>query len=489
MATETSPRRFSWTGLIIAVLGASALGVAIPYGLAAFAPDKPAAAAAAPPRAPAVPPAPPKVDFLGPAKVAGTTASLADPAKTAELGVDDAMIVWLKVDLPENAAPPSNQGGVKPIAAPGTAPTPGAAPPAGAAPTAAAPGGGGRRGRGPRVPLTVQDQGGQDYSFSLEPKGDKIFALHLKKGYDKKPEYLTIKETGVKEGATWKVTDVPAPVVVVPDNALQGAPLGEIQLKPGRGGRIGASVHLTMALPKDQGVILKPVAASYTTIDNRQPGPGMISKAGESPYDARLNLPNARMARRVSFDMQTYVGVTTTETVTFHSAHIENRFGQPTLIVDKDEVVTTPSGLKVSLPAQDQGPRHQPRKIRSDITIRASYDVSGMKGDSVEGIAEGVYAVLVDPSPTSIGLSRISLGFTPVSQPDGAQVFLSAFPPDVTGTAGTFKYGPVKALTLKVTLTRPKVISTKRIVLPVNPKVFPADPGAGAPVGAQPRMV
>lgn len=460
MATDTSPRRFSWAGFGIAIVIAGVLGVAVPYALSSFSSDttsaKPAPKAAATP-----PPPPPKMDYLGAAKMSGSVASLAsDPSKTADLASDDAMVVWLKAVPAAGAAAPAPAGG--------------------AAPAAAGGGGGRAGGRGPRLPLAVKDEAGEDYAFSVERKEDNIYALHIKKGYSKKPATLTISEMKGKDVVDkWDVKDVPAPVVVLPDDSLKGAPLGEIQLKPGRGGRLGASVHLTMALPKNQGVILKPIAASYLQIDSSRPGSILISKQGESPYDGRLAVPNAQMARRVSFDMQTYEAVTTTETVTFHNARLEDRSGQPTLVVENAENATSPSGIKVQLPKQDWGPKRPPRHPKPEITLQITYDPPAVSGGGLVEIAPVLIAELTDPPLASLGLDRIKFTFVANQAAGGADVLLSPTSAPLKGAAGTFKYGPIANLTLKLTIVKPKILSTKRIVLPVNPKVFPPDPAGG----------
>jgi len=316
----------------------------------------------------------------------------------------------------------------------------------------------------------------------LERKDNGLFALHLKSGYDKKPNSLTVTETaGDKTVGTWKINDVPAPKLVLPDGALTGTPLGSVQLVSGRGGRIGASVHLTMPLAKDEGVILKPIAASYTPIDTPADSPGIVSKAGESPFDGRFNLPNAKMARRVSFDMITYQGVTTTETVTLKSIDIESAFGQPYLSVKSQETETAPSGIKLIAEVQGFAPRRAPRKIYNDVALQVSLDAGALKGDSVPGVAPGITAELVSPTPASLGLSNLRVTSMLVTPSEGENVFgapaSSRLP--VADANATVKTGLVGPMTFRITVVRPKIVSTKRIVLPVDPKLIEGGAGGG----------
>lgn len=470
MATQTS-RGFSWVSLGVSVLIAIGIGVGIAYYIGTM-PDKPVAATQAPPPAPAEAPPPPKIDFFGAGAMAGNTSTLSKEGVkvSADLSPADAMIVWLRMDIPARTGGGQGQRG-----------GPGGVAPATMAPMASG-GGRGGGGRGPRVPLTIKDPDGRDYSFSMESKDNGIFALHLKKGYDKKPAYLTITEAaGDKTVGSWKVENVPAPKLVLPDSALTGAPIGEIQIHQGGrpGARVTASVHLTMNLPKNQGVILHPVAASYTPIEASRTPNGLVSKPGESPFNGRLNVPNPEMAHRMSFDMQTYEAVQTFEDVTFKTARIESRFGQPTLIVDQDEVAKTKSGVKVALTRQDDGPKHKPRTIHPELGIRLMCSGEEMTLRGAPGIAPGIDAEITQPTPESLGLTKLSLSFYLGAMPEGQRVFDPVTPPTRTVPAGTFKFGPTP-ITIRMKITYAKLVKTQRIVLPVNPKVMPPDTsGAG----------
>ncbi|HVT13668.1 MAG TPA: hypothetical protein VHE55_15490 [Fimbriimonadaceae bacterium] len=471
MATQSSPRGFSWLSLGVSILIAIGLGVGIAYVMG-NAQEKPAVTGQVPPPAPAEAPLPPKIDFLGAGTVAGKTSTYSKDGvnASADLGPDDAMIVWLKMDVPGGGN--GGRGG------PGGRATNMAASPAALTPA----GSGGRGGRGPRAPLTVKDPDGHDYSYSMERKDDGVIALHLKRGYDKKPSYLTVAEvSGDKTIGSWKVENVPAPTLVLPDSALKGTPLGEVQIHEPRrqGGRMTASVHLTAKLAKDQGVVLRPVAASYTPIDaSRIRGGGLVSEPGASPFDAPVDLPNAPMARRVSFVMQTYGAVQSVEDVTFKTGRIESRFGQPTLIVDQDEVAKTKSGIKLALTRQDDGPKHQPKKIHTDITIRLLCSGEEMTDRGLEGIVPGIDAEIVQPTPESLGVSKIALSFFIGAMPDGQRVFSSTPTLPKTATPGTFKFGPV-LITIRLKVTKAKLLSTQMIVLPVNPKIMPPDTNSG----------
>lgn len=468
MATQTS-RGFSWVSLGVSILIAVGIGVGIAYYMGTM-PEKPVAATQAPPPAPEEAPPPPKIDFFGAGVLAGNTSTLSKEGikASADLGPADAMIVWVKMDVPNRGGGGQGQRGGPAGLAPATL-----------APTAA---GGGRGGRGPRVPLTIKDPDGHDYSFSMESKDGGIFALHLKKGYGKKPAYLTIAEmAGDKTVASWKVENIPAPKLVLPDSALTGAPMGEVQIHEGGrpGARVTASVHLTVSLPKNQGVVLHPVAASYAPIDTSRMPNGLVSKPGANPFDARLNVPNPEMAHRMSFDMQTYESVQTFEDVTFKTARIESRFGQPTLVVDQDEVAKTKSGVKVALTRQDEGPKHQPRKIHSEISIRLMCSGEEMAISGVKGITPGIDAEIIQPTPEALGLTKLSLSFYLGAMPEGQRVFDPVAPPTRTVQAGTFRFGPTP-ITIRMKVTQAKLVKTQRIVLPVNPKVLPPDTsGAG----------
>ncbi len=478
MATQSAPRRFNVVQFSFVLVIAVILGVGIPYGMAMFAseakPEMPKAA----PAAPAAATPPPKVDFFAAATVTGDEAKVdKDGVKaSAKLGMDDATIVFLRAPSLAADSGGGGGGGGGRSAPSASMSLPDPRPSAVRARSASVgAGGAGGQGGGPRparLPLTLKDSAGEDYSYFPEALDGGIIAVHVKKGYAKKPESLTLTEAagGVTYGS-WKIDSLPAPTQVLPESALQGQAPGEVQIVPGRGGRLSASAHLTMSLPNDEGVILHPVAASFTPIDTSRTPNGIISKAGESPFDGRFNMPNPKMAKRVSFDMETYQAETTTETVSFKSAHIESAFDQPYLVVDADETATSASGLKVTIAKQGTAPKRAPKKVHMYVALDAKFEADTLALGSVKGIVPRVSAEIVQPTPQALGLTGIKLSFGSDGQIRGANVFPGVPVPAMNAPAGTVKTGPVGPLTLKITIVRPKVIASKRIVLPVNPTV------------------
>jgi hypothetical protein len=137
--------------------------------------------------------------------------------------------------------------------------------------------------------------------------------------------------------------------------------------------------------------------------------------------------------------------------------------------------------LKVIMPRQDIGPKRQPRHVRNEVEIRVAADASGLKTE-VPGAAPMVSADIVDPNPGSIGLQKMKLEFW--SNAVGDTVFDGAADERVVSSAspGALRLGTFP-LKLRITVKRAKLISSKRIVLAVNPKVLPADANAPQPRG------
>ncbi|HTQ12200.1 MAG TPA: hypothetical protein VMI31_19205 [Fimbriimonadaceae bacterium] len=439
------------TSFLVLVILAVLVGIGIPVYFTWF--TKPAPPKPTTESAPRTPPPPIKIDFVQPGTVSGTQASFSKDgaSATADLQPDDAAVFWLKAEVPQRQAGAGGGGG------------------------------GGRGGRGRAfIPLSIKDSAGNDYSFALERKDGGLFALHLKRGYDKKPDSLTVTESsGGKEIGSWKIADIPAPKLLLPDDALKGNPIGIVQLASGRGGRISASPKLNAPLGQNQGAILHPLEASYTPIDTSRLPNGLVSKPGDTAFDDSFNLPNGKMARRVSFDMQTYEGVTTTETVALKTVQIQSAFGQPYISVAKDETVATPSGVKLIAHAQANAPRRAPRKPHNDVTLMLNLDVDALK--PVAGIAPSVSVQLVSPAPATLGLRQIKLETSFLNPSDGADVFAPPAAQTLAGAApdAAVKTGAVAPLVFKITIIRPKLVSTKRIVLPVDPKVMEGGPGGG----------
>ncbi|MFI5386648.1 MAG: hypothetical protein ACHQ50_11070, partial [Fimbriimonadales bacterium] len=121
MATQTSPGRFSWAHLGLWIVIAAVVGVGGTYAASLFVPEKKVTPEASPAASaqPRTPPPPPKIDFVEAGTMAANQAAFSkgDVHATADLGADDAMVVWVKAETP---------------------PAPG-----GAAPRASAPSGGG----------------------------------------------------------------------------------------------------------------------------------------------------------------------------------------------------------------------------------------------------------------------------------------------------------------------------------------------------------
>ncbi len=444
MGNQPPPRKFSWAAPVVAAV----VAVGVAYGTSEYLgsqPDDPHIKTEATSTAPA---APPKVEFLG----AAMPANASDDAKqAAELGIDDAMIVWMKV-------------------------TPAA----------------GADARGSMPQLGLKDEKGRDFSVSPRRAGDNMVALHIKKGYDTKPQFLQLTaKSGDKEIGSWKIENIPAPKIVLADSTLSKNAPGIVNLQEGRGGQLGGLVKIKPALPAGQGMILSPTVASYTAIDaSRMRAPLMIAP-GTTDFEGRLPLPNAAMARRVAFDTVTFEGTTTTATATFKTARIENRFGQPTLVVDKDEMVTLSDGTIVTLPAQNAGPRRQPKHIHPEVSLQVLFDASKLGSTELPAVQPSVTMEIVSPAPSAIGLEKYKVmlaGSATRKRGGGAAsmggssavsaIFAVADSKPATAKGGAFKFGPVP-LTLRFTMVRPKVISRGKLVLAVDPKPLPAPARGG----------
>lgn len=439
-----TPRKLSIVPVAI-VLTAVALGVT--YYLASKSVEvkqEPGPGEIAPgvPR-PRVKSVPPKVEFLGAQAFAG--APINPPAgvkdtKPAEPAPDDAMVVWLKV----------------------TATTP--------------------LSRETMPRLEIKDAEGRLYSAQPERRqGSDLMVLHLKKGYDKPVNSLDITcKIGDNEVGKWKIDKIPAPTRVLPDDALKGTPLGKVIVAPGRGGRPSVRVEMANAVPAGQGFYLKPVAESFVAFDLKTVESAQVAPKDAANYVGRVALPNAGMNKLAAFDMVAFKGESSTETVTFHSAQLVDRFGQPTIVVDQDEVAKTDKGTEVVLPMQDSGPKRAPKKTHPNAKIKVNLHVTPSENDKY--ISPIAAAEIVTPDPASLGLEKLDMNLIVQSGGETLKDEGVLTPPVVTikpGQAGTFKYGPIPNLTLKIQVVRAVLMPKKRIYMPIEKSDTPVDTGGG----------
>lgn len=432
--------RISWISIGAACIGAAAVAYGATFVLNTEGKKPPAVAAAQPSAAPVKAPV---VKFLGASKVTGKPVPPPDGLKGDPVDTfsDDAMVVWLKV---------TTDGPLT-------------------------------RDNSPLLMIT--DDKNRFYSFSPDRRSDGLIPLHLKKGYDRDVKTLSVTAIfGQESIGHWPIKDVPAPEVAFPDGQAVGSDLGEIVLRPGRRTRMTANIEMKPLGDKSAGFVLVPIAESHVTLDPKRYIQHFLAKPGEE-YKSPINLPNATMNQGVMFDLTTYKGVTDTETVTFHNVHLESKFGQPTLIVDADQVGTTDKGHKVKLGKQDNGPFRTPRHVHPYASLRVSFDAEAGADANLPFIKPAVVAEVANPLPSSLGLQAMPI-VVDVSASENAEAVFQLSPPVQNGKSGDFKFGPIGDLTIRLTVLRAKSIDKKRIFLPirVSTETPQGGPGLGRPM-------